>query len=580
MTDIQRHLKGIRKILFAALEEAQANGSYDWEALRVALRKFLPKSYGMGAGRIISDSGESESVPLLLYDVPLSKGRYTANSNHFRVEHVLFVLETAFSYDSEALTQALKRIASVKQLPTQRPAESRSKDLPAGQQRRTIPKDRLPFALLYADHFEEYLPEAERLYVQLHDLLSTHPVEQRPDQLDLIGQRLQYLNPLLDDLNPPDYAMNLSVTPDLRKPEFCYSCKQKFFRQHFYYTDLCLDCGDLNYQKRVQQVNLTGYRVLVTGARVKIGYAVALRLLRTGAEVIATSRFPRDAARRYSEESDFEKWQERLHIYGLDLRQVTRLEAFIAHMEATYSHLDALINNAAQTVKRPPVYYAHLLPNETAPMHELATSMQAILRGNTSDTSYLQPSVGGYLGTRDNRHFPEGQYDKHGQQVDNRHFNSWVMRLENVSPSELAEVHLVNAIAPGILTGQLKRLLCQSPHEARFVVNVSAAEGRFAQFKNGYHPHTNMAKAALNMLTRTIAEDYAQDRIFVTSIDPGWVSDQVPRTGDESRAVANERLPIDMIDAAARVCDPLFAATTGDKPLAGVLLKDFRVVDW
>jgi NAD(P)-dependent dehydrogenase (short-subunit alcohol dehydrogenase family) len=111
-------------------------------------------------------------------------------------------------------------------------------------------------------------------------------------------------------------------------------------------------------------------------------------------------------------------------------------------------------------------------------------------------------------------------------------------------------------------------------------VNVSAAEGRFAQFKTGFHPHTNMAKAALNMLTRTIADEYAEQGICVVSVDPGWVSDQIPHTSDISRQLGAARLPIDLVDAASRICDPLFSAVQGETVAVGRLFKDYDVVDW
>jgi NAD(P)-dependent dehydrogenase (short-subunit alcohol dehydrogenase family) len=307
---------------------------------------------------------------------------------------------------------------------------------------------------------------------------------------------------------------------------------------------------------------------------VKIGYAVALRLLRAGADVIITSRFPHDAAKRYIQEPDFAAWRERLHIYGLDLRDIPRAEAFVTHLYETYPYLDAIINNAAQTVKRPPAYYAHLIPFETAPTAELPAEVRVLLKGNS-----VLPTAGSLVSGLEDV-FPIGQLDEHGQQIDNRDFTSWVMRLEDVPISELVEVHLVNAIAPAVFAGQLKELLASSPHSPRFIVNVSAAEGRFAQFKTGFHPHTNMAKAALNMLTRTIADEYAEQGICVVSVDPGWVSDQIPHTSDISRQLGAARLPIDLVDAASRICDPLFSAVQGETVAVGRLFKDYDVVDW
>lgn len=581
MTDLQRHLKGIRKILNLSMDSAKHSGNYDIQLLKEQFRQFLPKSYGIGSGIITGDTGISKPVQLLLYDVPRAGGIYPNDALEFRIEHVLFVLDSAFAYDLQMMEIAIETMQSVKKLQTFREPGKRITDAKLGQKRRIIPKDRLPFTLIYGERF---LPDERDNISRIHslwNLLDRYSHEYQPEQIDLLANHIQYLNPLLEFEQANSSDISISQTPDLKKPALCYICKSKYFRPHFHYDQLCLQCGDLNYRKRVEVVDLTGYRFLVTGARIKIGYYTAMRLLRAGADVIVTTRFPRDAAGRYSKEPDFESWCDHLHIYGLDLRQVGYVQDFIVHLNVTYPHLDGIINNAAQTVRRPPAFYAHLIAGETAPITLLSKHEQNLLAGDVENTVYLQPSIAGQLTAGENDpNFPHGQFDEHGQQVDNREHNSWVMRLEEISPAEIAEVQLVNAIAPAILTGQLKPLMQKSPHKRQFVVNVSAAEGRFAQYKNGFHPHTNMAKAALNMLTRSIADHYAQDSIYVTSVDPGWVSDQVPRTNDASRDVGNDHLPIDMVDAAARICDPIHLSIAHDTHHAGVLLKDYMRVDW
>lgn len=577
MTDIQRHLKGIRKILYTAITESAEQDAMDAEIVRSTIRKFLPKGYGVGSGVLVRNGELSASTQIIIYDVPLAGSISPDITQEYPIETALLTIDFAGEISLQRLAEWIANIATIKELANFRDVKSRVNDRPVGQARRIIPTDRLPFSLLYFDRLDDSKASYDEIIAEMHQ----YPAHLLPDQIDIIGQHAQYLNPLLEryPANPTDISW--SQTPNLRKPENCYVCKKKYLRRHFYYEHLCMACGDMNYSKRTQSADLTGYRVLITGARVKIGYAAALRLLRAGAEVIVTTRFPRNAAQRYSQEPDFAEWSEHLHIYGLDLRLIVHLEEFIAHLKMTYPHLDAIIHNAAQTVKRPPAFYAHLIADETTPLDQLPESVRLLLHDDGSDTTYIQPSIVGLLeGAEDDKDFPAGEYDRHGQQVDNRDFNSWVMQLEHVSPREFAEVHFVNAIAPGILTGQLKNLLARSPHEAKFIINVSATEGRFAQHKNGYHPHTNMAKAALNMLTRTIADHYAQDGIFVTSVDPGWVSDQVPRTGEDSRIVANDKLPIDMIDAAARLCDPIFSNVNGESPDYGVLLKDYCTVSW
>lgn len=576
MTDIQRHLKGIRKILANAI--VTATDSPDLDRLFEELRAFLPKSYGLGAGHLVGSDGCSQPVPLLVYDVPLSGGAYSPGTTEFRLEHVLLIAYVGTHLSADSLRDVLSGVASVKRFQTLRERQPRPSPLPPGQARRTIPRDRLPFGLVMFNSLDDYPAQDRRLYAALMALLDSYSAQLLPDQIDILGQNAQYLNPLLDQQQATWFDIGWSRTPDRRDPDLCYVCKRKYFRRHFFYDQLCLACGDLNYQKRHQSADLSGFRFLVTGARLKIGYAVGLRLLRAGAEVIATSRFPRDTARRYAQERDFVDWRDRLHVYALDLRQIPQVDAFARYVDQTYPYLDGIINNAAQTVKRPPAFYAHLLAFERAPLPEIPAPLRALLRDGTSADPVHSPGAP-YLASGQEDDFPDGKYDEHGQQLDNRDFTSWEMQLEDVSPAELVEVHLVNAVAPALLAGQLKAMLQRSPHDARFIVNVSAAEGRFDQFKAGSHPHTNMAKAALNMLTRSVAEAYAREEIFVSSVDPGWVSDQMPRPDETARQRA-QRPPLDMEDAASRVCDPIFSGIRAGQQVSGKLLKDYGAVSW
>ena len=130
--------------------------------------------------------------------------------------------------------------------------------------------------------------------------------------------------------------------------------------------------------------------------------------------------------------------------------------------------------------------------------------------------------------TADETLFPEGQTDVNEQQVDLRTVNSWLLRMHEVSTPELAEVFAINALAPFILNSKLKSLMAATaPGEYKFIVNVSAMEGKFYRHKSPNHPHTNMAKAALNMMTRTSAADYAESKIYMTAVDTGWINDGV-----------------------------------------------------
>ncbi len=349
----------------------------------------------------------------------------------------------------------------------------------------------------------------------------------------------------------------------LQTPARCYICKHAYTRVHPWYHLLCPDCAEFNAGKRTQRADLTGRTALVTGGRVKIGYLLVLRLLRDGAGVIATTRFPADAARRFAAEPDYGEWAERLHIVGLDLRHLPSVENFCEDLLAGEAALDLLVNNAAQTVQRPPEFYKHLLDAEETALLETRPEHPA------NDLALTQ-------------YFPAGEYDRDGQQLDLRPVHSWRLRLGEVGTREMLETQLVNAAAPFILNSRLKPLLLRSAFARRFIVNVSAMEGQFGrESKTIFHPHTNMAKAALNMMTRTSAADYARDGIYMNSVDTGWVTDENPYP---QRVHAQERgfwTPLDAADAVARIYDPIARGITDPaEPLFGHFLKDYAPYAW
>ena len=243
----------------------------------------------------------------------------------------------------------------------------------------------------------------------------------------------------------------------------------------------------------------------------KIGYQAGLKLLRSGAELIVTTRFPRDSAARYAREADFGEWAHRLEIFGLDLRHTPSVEAFCRELLATRGRLDFIINNACQTVRRPPAFYAHMMAGETAPALGDMPERVRMLPVHAATLSQV-PLLSEELATQSDL-FPEGQLDQDLQQVDLRGRNSWRLLLAEVSTVEMLEVQLVNAIAPFVINARLKALMLRTPERDKHIVNVSAVEGQFYRsFKTIRHPHTNMAKAALNMMTRTAAADYHSRR--------------------------------------------------------------------
>jgi NAD(P)-dependent dehydrogenase (short-subunit alcohol dehydrogenase family) len=407
-----------------------------------------------------------------------------------------------------------------------------------------------------------------------------------------------------------------SEAPELDSPRNCYVCKVEFTKLHFFYDSMCKECGDFNYHKRFQTTDLTGQVALITGSRLKIGYHATLMMLRSGATVIATTRFPVDSAIRFAKEKDFHEWKDRLHIHGLDLRHTPSVEIFASFIEQKFHRLDIIINNAAQTVRRPSGFYAHLMENERLNFHEINPEAQLLLRdfnefkNNLNQISHGDISAnhaevvtwhgnGAGIGIRASAElsqipysidnslvaeevFPVGKLDADLQQVDLRKTNSWRLRLGEVSTPELIEVQLVNSIAPFVLINRLIHLMRKDYTGKKHIVNVTAMEGKFYRFKKeDRHPHTNMAKAALNMMTHTSASDFAKDGIFMNAVDTGWVTDEDPAEISEYKQKVHDfQPPLDIVDGAARICDPFIDGINSGKHWCGQFLKDYKPIDW
>ena len=402
---------------------------------------------------------------------------------------------------------------------------------------------------------------------------------------------------------------------ELQSPRNCYVCKTEFTTLHHFYDAMCTDCGDFNYAKRFQTSDLRGQVAVITGSRLKIGYHITLMCLRAGATVVATTRFPVDSALRFSKETDFTEWGHRLKIHGLDLRHIPSVEIFCNFIEQKYERLDILINNAAQTVRRPAGFYAHLMQNEERPLETLPKFAKDLLVDHDSCLQELkvltsgaspnqnmpvtwhgpEPGIGLRASAKlsqipysfDNslvtkEVFPEGELDADLQQVDLRKTNSWRLKLGEIETTEMIEVQLVNSVAPFVLCNRLSEIMKIDKTGKKHIINVSAMEGKFHRFyKESRHPHTNMAKAALNMLTHTASDDLAKHGIYINAVDTGWVTDEDPADLAKHKAEVHDfQPPLDIVDGAARVMDPLFDGINTGKHWCGKFLKDYRPIDW
>jgi len=410
-----------------------------------------------------------------------------------------------------------------------------------------------------------------------------------------------------------------AIAGHLIEPRDCYICKEPYTQVDAFYHWLCPDCAAMSHTKRHQRADLTGKRALLTGGRAKIGMYIALMLLRDGADLTITTRFPKDAMRRFAQAEDASDWIHRLKIVGIDLRDPTQVIA-LADEVAAGGPLDILINNACQTVRRTPGAYSNLVLAESEPLPTHLALPEMVTFDRISEahpaalTGTLRPTTAAHHeGQSPEDHAAELEsrarsaaemtalaltgghasalahrlgtaVDAGGLLPDTQRTNSWTQHVDEVDPLELLEVQLCNSTAPFLLVSRLRasmRAAIQGGARRAYVVNVSAMEGQFSRrYKGPGHPHTNMAKAALNMLTRTSAgEMFDTDQILMTAVDTGWITDERPH--HEKLRIADEgwHAPLDLVDGAARVYDPIVQGERG-VDLYGVFIKDYQPSPW
>ncbi|MTH15546.1 SDR family oxidoreductase [Flavobacterium sp. LC2016-01] len=368
--------------------------------------------------------------------------------------------------------------------------------------------------------------------------------------------------------NPDDQQFT-----ELNLPKNCYACNSSYKLAHSFYTRLCPECAEENYEKRFQNINLKGRNVILTGGRVKVGFATALKLLRNQANVVLTTRFPALALEQFKKEDDYQEWENNLIIYGLDLRNLNAINEFISFYKSKFDTLDILINNAAQTIKYPDEYYLPLIKKEENLLSQFSSDKK-LFANKTQVAAEIKALEYGF------EEQTEVALSRFGQPVDNRDKTSWNSTLEEISMYELVEVNLINQIAPYFLIKELKPLFLNSGFNERFIVNVTSSEGIFSYTnKTIFHPHTNMTKAALNMMTLTSAKEFAEDSIYMTSVDVGWISTGAKESLRKKQFEEGYIPPLDSVDGASRIFDPIMQGIKG-KSIFGVLLKNYKVSNW
>jgi len=410
---------------------------------------------------------------------------------------------------------------------------------------------------------EDCAKAAKRCLKMLRRIIKKEPKVKKPEQ----PQKISYMQQ--KKLEEKQFVINRELTQVVTFRKKCYICHANTPISHEFYNSMCIECGNFNFEMRNRMKDLTGSTAIVTGGRIKIGYEIALWLLRNNCTVIVTTRFPADALLRFQKEKDYSNFKDRLFLYGLDFKDLKKVYQFVDYIYDNFKEINILINNAAQTLYRSDDYNKQLMQDEE-------TALKAIQAEGEKAKIDIETCIihkNENLSTNDVTIFKNYTvYDVNHIPVDFSSKNSWTKEIEEIGFIEFAEAQVINSWVPFILRSRLKTIMTV-PNKNSYIVNVSAMEGKFDYFgKSSKHPHTNMTKAALNMLTRTCGESFAKVNIFMTSVDTGWCSEMNPHL-----MYSNKRtVPLDEFDGVMRVLHPIF----DELKIHSVLLKNYKVTTW
>lgn len=350
----------------------------------------------------------------------------------------------------------------------------------------------------------------------------------------------------------------------------CYICRKFYLNNDTFdrYYTMCLQCGIFNYKQRFYTANLSNIVAFVSGIRQKIGYCIALKLLRAGATVIGTSRFYNITNYNYKKNNDYNEWKDRLIICSCDFTDISQVNDLISFLKK--KNLNIIINNACQTIRPSNNYIKKLLLLENHlslnfleydNAHRLQTS------NHCSDNSIIIHSQIDSNFLIDNKIVLNNFHDIVDDNI--KQSSSWNKKIDQIDPREIFEAIIINQTVPTLFVNQLKSTM-KGP---KFIINVTALEGQFNTKKNANHLHTNMCKSAMDMMIRTLFEEQDPE-LHVYCINPGFVSGVNPQ---------HEHFPLSPEDAASRILNPIFRYFNGDpikKTLDNIKLKNYFPEPW